>query len=161
MTRLTLQPLKLRCMMGRGSVIHRRILAVFNSNSWLGSLPMLFCLILLYKAPFEVGVIPSIIYFMSWIRKSKYLIQVCHDLPLFTPCSFMCCFSLIGLPGKFELVLFLFLLRLDVHFELYHLHRNVFQVEMTYTLRKNESTLKVDHGNHKVSPQSGLQSYGH
>lgn len=107
----------------------------------------------LHKAPFEVGVIPSIIYFMSWIRKSKYLIQVCQDLPLFIPCSFMFCFSLIRLPGKFELVSFLFLLRLDVHFELYHLHRNIFQMEMTYTLRKNESTLKVDHGNHEESTE--------
>lgn len=59
-------------------------------------------------------------------------------------------FFLIGLPGKYELVLFFFSLRLDVHFELYHLHRNAFQVEMTCTLRKNETTLKVDHGNYKV-----------
>lgn len=51
-----------------------------------------------HKAPFEVGVIPSITYLMSWIRKSKYLIQVCQDLPLFIPRCFdlsvLFCFEL-------------------------------------------------------------------
>lgn len=92
-------------MTGQVSVSHRKTLAV-EFQFMIGRLARVI-LVNPRKALFEVGVIPSIIYFMSRIRKSKYLTQhvkVC------------CCSFLVVLIRFFVVVVVVFLIILNLFY---------------------------------------------